>query len=79
MIMNRFEPPVPLTSRIHTRAAELSDAGVAAMDAFHVACAEAAHAHYFVTCDDDLVKKLARIKPRIVVMDPLDLAKELNL
>jgi len=31
------------------------------MDAVHIACAEKAKADFFVTCDDDLVKKLERI------------------
>ena len=31
------------------------------MDAMHVACAENAKADFFVTCDDNLIKKLKRI------------------
>jgi len=31
------------------------------MDAMHVACAENAKADFFVTCDDNLIKKLERI------------------
>jgi len=31
------------------------------MDAVHIACAEKAKADFFVTCDDDLIKKLERI------------------
>jgi len=31
------------------------------MDAVHIACAEKAKADFFVTCDDNLVKKLERI------------------
>lgn len=31
------------------------------MDAVHIACAEKAKADFFVTCDDNLIKKLKRI------------------
>jgi len=35
--------------------------GLMGMDAMHMACAEKAKADFFVTCDDDLIKKLERI------------------
>ena len=31
------------------------------MDAVHIACAEKAKADFFVTCDDNLIKRLKRI------------------
>lgn len=43
------------------RAKELERSGIMAMDALHVACAEHAHADYFVTCDDTLIKRLRRV------------------
>ncbi|MCP4402474.1 MAG: type II toxin-antitoxin system VapC family toxin [bacterium] len=55
------------------RANELEQAGVMAMDALHVACAEHIGAEYFVTCDDTLFKKLNRLESTkmqaVTVMD----------
>ncbi|OGF68286.1 MAG: hypothetical protein A2Y62_02885 [Candidatus Fischerbacteria bacterium RBG_13_37_8] len=39
------------------RADEIEKYGIMGMDALHIACAEAAKADYFVTCDDILVHK----------------------
>lgn len=35
--------------------------GLMGIDALHVACAEKAKADFFVTCDDNLIRKLERI------------------
>ena len=43
------------------RSIELEKYGLTGMDAVHIACAEKAKGDFFVTCDDDLVKKLERI------------------
>ena len=43
------------------RSLELEKCGLIGMDAVHIACAEKAKADFFVTCDDNLIKKLERI------------------
>ena len=43
------------------RSMELEKYGLMGMDAMHIACAEKANADFFVTCDDNLIKKLERI------------------
>ncbi len=43
------------------RSLEFEKCGLMGMDAVHVACAEKAKADFFVTCDDNLIKKLKRI------------------
>ena len=43
------------------RSLELEKYGLMGMDAVHIACAEKAKADFFVTCDDNLIKKLKRI------------------
>ena len=43
------------------RSLEFEKYGLMGMDAMHVACAENAKADFFVTCDDNLIKKLKRI------------------
>ena len=42
---------------IKKRGQELEKNGLRALDALHVACAEAASANYFVTCDDRLIRR----------------------
>jgi len=41
------------------------------MDALHLSCAEHAHAEYFVTCDDMLIKKAQKIADIRVSVLPL--------
>jgi hypothetical protein len=43
------------------RSLELEKCGLMGMDAVHIACAEKAKADFFITCDNDLIKKLERI------------------
>ena len=46
---------------ILVRSLEFERYGLMGMDAMHIACAEKTKADFFVTCDDDLIKKLERI------------------
>ena len=43
------------------RSQEFEKYGLMGMDAVHIACAEKAKADFFVTCDDNLIKKVKRI------------------
>lgn len=43
------------------RALEIEKYGLMGMDAVHIACAEKAKADFFITCDNNLIKKLKRI------------------
>jgi hypothetical protein len=43
------------------RALEIEKYGLMGMDAVHIACAEKANADFFITCDNNLIKKLKRI------------------
>ena len=55
---------------IKRRAEELERQGLKAVDALHVACAEAAGSEYFLTCDDRLVRRYQGEKVR--VLNPVD-------
>lgn len=58
---------------ILSRALSIEKLGIMSMDALHIACAEASNAECFVTCDDNLVNKLKKIKNvYIVCYDALD-------
>lgn len=56
----------------HTRerAEELEQQGLKAVDALHLACAEAAGSEYFLTCDDRVVRSYRGEK--LQVLNPVD-------
>jgi predicted nucleic acid-binding protein len=62
---------IPFSSTIMKRAQELERFGITGMDALHLSCAEHAHAEYFVTCDDMLIKKAQKIADIRVSVLPL--------
>jgi predicted nucleic acid-binding protein len=51
------EASVTLNDAIKSRALALEQTGVKALDALHLACAEAAGAERFLTCDDRLIRR----------------------
>ena len=62
-----------LTPKIHQRAQALEGANIKALDALHIACAEAAEAAYFITVDDKLIRRyqgLDQEKQVLIVCDP---------
>jgi len=62
----------PVDERIRDRARELEKQGLHPMDALHLACAEAAEADYFLTCDDRIVRHYKGGKTR--VLNPVEFA-----
>jgi len=54
---------------IRTRAKQLEEGGLMALDALHLASAEAAKCGLFLTCDDRLIN---RYKGELHVMNPVD-------
>jgi len=61
---------------VHHRADELARRGLTALDALHVACAEAAGSHYCVTCDDRLIARCRDLTLRVV--NPGELVREIT-
>lgn len=49
---------------IKERALTLKNIGIEPVDALHLASAEVSGADYFLTCDDDIPKKYARLKEK---------------
>jgi predicted nucleic acid-binding protein len=41
-------------------------------DALHVACAKDSDAEYFLTCDDQLLKKKDKLKLDFLMMNPVE-------
>ena len=63
------------TTDILQQAGAILSRGLRAKDALHVACAVAAGCDYFLTTDDNVVKRL-RAFPGIVVMNPTQFVVE---
>lgn len=60
---------IPMSPAIKTRAQELENHGVKALDALHAASAEASQCSHLLTCDDRFVK---RYVGSITVLNPAD-------
>jgi predicted nucleic acid-binding protein len=67
---------VGITGAVAARAQELVGAGFPALDAAHLACAEAARCDRFLTCDDRLLRRASRVQLRSVVQNPVDYVVE---
>jgi predicted nucleic acid-binding protein len=69
------EVSVALNDAIKSRALALEQAGVKALDALHLACAEAAGAEKFLTCDDRLIR---RYSGQMIVESPVTFTTSLT-
>ncbi len=70
---------VQVDNDVQTRAKELNAKGIMALDALHLAAAEAGQADYFCTCDDKLLKKAKRLcSPTIKAVSPIELLEEIE-
>lgn len=71
----------PVNESIRQRANYLEQQGLKAMDALHVACAEAAKADYFVTGDDRLINRYQPLKKAdnaLVVCNPTEFVRKIE-
>ena len=69
------EASVALNDAIKSRALALEQSGVKALDALHLACAEAAGAERFLTCDDRLIR---RYSGQMIVQSPVTFITDLT-
>jgi predicted nucleic acid-binding protein len=69
------EVSVALNDPIKSRALALEPAGVKALDALHLACAEAVGAERFLTCDDRLIR---RYSGQMIVESPVTFTTSLT-
>jgi predicted nucleic acid-binding protein len=78
--MNRYlqmaELRQEINEEIRQRSKQLEHNGVKAMDALHVACAEAAGSDYFITCDKRLINRCLALTMK--VLNPVDFVLEIN-
>lgn len=78
-LLNRASIFVRLTDEVEQRAKILERFGIKALDALHLAFAEAEKVDYFCSCDDRLVRK-AKTLPNLVakIVTPLELIQEVD-
>lgn len=65
-----------LNEAIRQRGQQLEHNGLKAIDALHVACAEAANSDYLITCDKRLINRCSSLAMK--VMNPVDFVLEIN-
>lgn len=63
---------VRFTSEIERRVLELVNVGLGALDAAHLACAEAGGCHALLTCDDRFLRAARRSGTSLRVINPLE-------
>ncbi len=77
-VINQAKDHVSLSSAIEQRATIFEQGGIKAIDALHLALAEAGHVDYFCTCDDRFYRRAVLIPDlAIKVRRPLELAQEI--
>ncbi|MCT7973172.1 PIN domain-containing protein [Laspinema olomoucense] len=64
------------TESIRQRAQALEKTGVKAIDALHVACAEATQSDYLITCDQRLINRCKTLNLRVI--NPADFILEMD-
>jgi predicted nucleic acid-binding protein len=64
------------TESIRQRAQGLETTGIKAIDALHVACAEATQSDYLITCDQRLINRCKTLNLRVI--NPADFILEMD-
>jgi len=67
---------VSISEQVSSRAQSLTEAGFGALDATHVACAEAATCDCLLTCDDRLIRAARRVHLAVHVRNPVEFMEE---
>ncbi|MCZ6624759.1 MAG: hypothetical protein O7B35_11100 [Deltaproteobacteria bacterium] len=72
----RAEVVVAVNTKIRRRSQQLEAQGIPALDAAHLASAEAGGAEIFLTCDDVIIRRARRLGLGLRVMNPVAYWKE---
>jgi predicted nucleic acid-binding protein len=67
----RAERTVGLSAPVIEHAGQITSQGIQALDAAHLASAEAAGADIFVTCDDAVLRRARRLSLALRVLNPV--------
>ena len=74
----RSERSVALSSEVEERARRIAQQGIDALDAAHLASADAGGAEIMLTCDDVLIRRAARVGLTLRVLNPVAYFKEVT-
>ena len=72
----RSERSVEISDSLQERAREIAQMGIPALDAAHLAAAEAGGADIVLTCDDILIRRAGRLVLALRVLNPVAYLKE---
>lgn len=79
-VFNQAKARLSLTDAVENRAAAFEQSGIKAVDALHLAIAEAGQVDYFCTCDDRFYRRALTLADlAIKVCLPLELVQEIVL
>jgi hypothetical protein len=76
VLLNSFGRPAARTAAVTKRAMEIRLFGIPDMDALHLALAEKAGCGYFITCDEDLLRRTRHVETELVVTSPTVFVEE---
>jgi len=78
-VLAKAHQELQLSEDARKRAEQLVASGFRALDALHLAFAEAGKADYFCTCDDRLIRRAQQTATvQVKVVSPLDLIREIE-
>lgn len=69
---------IRIDEQVATRAEGLHSAGLGALDAAHLACAEAGVYGCLVTCDDRFIRRARRATTKVMVKNPIEYLEDLK-
>jgi hypothetical protein len=72
------ERSIPLSSGLEDRSRQIAQQGLAALDAAHLAAAEAGGADIMLTCDDVMIKRAPRLGLALRVLNPMAYLSEVT-
>jgi len=67
---------VAISDQVSARAQTLTEAGLGALDAAHVACAESVACDCLLTCDDRLIRRSRRVQLAVRIQNPVEYVEE---
>jgi predicted nucleic acid-binding protein len=74
----RSEQLIPVSATLKERALQFESIGIGALDAVHLASAEAGGADILLTCDDALIKRASRLGLGLRVLNPVAYCNEVT-
>lgn len=78
-LLESFGDAAVATDATFARAEDVRTLGFRDLDALHIAFAESQEADYFITADDEILKRRDQTGLGVKILDPIELVAELNL